>query len=350
MTNNVTYNNLSILDKVSGCSLENYMKKFFVILILSLCLGQGHTQDEAGTPISIEDKAISDIGLKTILEMDEVDSVAVPIVSQSNMYVVQISQLHLGIEEGTPILLEHTAKTQEAIARILNKIKRAHTNIRVCPENIYDVKDFFRMYDDEADDIARFRVSVHSSSKVGSLEVMKTLSEWQSWSSARFIASYAQKMHLFGAAVVAESRVITEPNLLIGLKKINPLGSKVWFLGGGEKYLYAKGILKNENFRACENRKHASKKNIELIFGKGYASDDQIIKVLEDRDDSVVEKAVKLIESEPDKPRFIIMIMGALHDLTENIQNYNLKTGKSLGYIHITPTNLPEALERVLPN
>lgn len=289
-----------------------------------------------------ETEAVTQLGLLKTLQLDAVEAMAVPVLSKTGEYLVQISQMHRGYDKASLATIRHTVLVQKDIASILSEIKNTQTSVRVCPEGVYATERFLEERNLEKEELAKLKEDVRA---VKSSEAMKILSSWRDWFIKSQRPGYAQQMHLYGASVVADSGTVTDSVNLKRLRQLNPFGKDIFYYGGGEKYLYATGVLKDGDFRACEDESISSKGS--QLLSKDDVKPADLEKLFETREDYIVESVARQIKAEPNKPKIIVLMMGAMHDFTNNIVEYNKRVGGNLGYIQISPSSLEKALEHI---
>jgi hypothetical protein len=306
----------------------------------------------ADVPPIQESQKVSEIAKGEILnslkikDIEKFASIVAVIPSTSGKYIVQIDQLHVNSADPEKTDTQ-TVAAQEEIGTVLDYMLKLKPDLKICPESLVTVSEFESTKADFKLLEKRFQ---NANDDTEGLEILK---KWIDSKRDSYTVPYVKHIQMRGAALYEKtfqhlSKVNSEE-----LQKLNPFGKDAWLAGGIIEKKFFDGELSKANIAPCESL------DIGRSFGKvlqelqskneELSSDDidRFNKTLLAREDYIVQALNKYL-AEDSQSEYIVLVIGAIHDLSDNVLQQNTETEASTGYIRLRAKTTNEAFERIM--
>ena len=322
-----------------------HMRDFAKLAVVAGVLAfQGNpVHAEVKTPEQKVESVFKGFGITSFNDPAVVDAYNVEVPSDSDKYIFQIDQIHAGVGVSDTDSIKETIDTHKNIEKIINQTLSANPNAAICGESIHNIDEKLAEWDEEKRDIQK--LSELTERFVQSGEYKNAYEEYEKWNeffTKYSFPGYAQKMRLYGA--VAISRQLPQSPEAEVVKKlmetVNQFGEDALYYGGALQYMYKIGKLNKAQFFNCENAQAFSNvgsalEKLRATSSNGEVEDmTEVNKLMEIREDFMLKNIDRKLAD--DNTKLVVMVMGAYHDLTNNIQSLN-DSGKDIGYMYVTP-------------
>jgi len=261
--------------------------------------------------------------------------------------LVLVQQIHKEAQDSEDNWIRATIKVQKSIVSIIRSHKQKDARTLICPEGAFDSNYFDRNLEPVKRDLHDLVAAATALSKQGESDhIPDMLQDWHDWLLTRFSPGYAQAMFLLGSS---ELEPLANQAVKVRLSKINPYGSDARYYIGAVEHLVLSGDITRKDVFACEDGR-AFQGGIELLTQPAEQDERRVVQQLEDlsreREQSIVEKTARFLHSQ-DGVNTIIVVLGALHDLSDDVAKYNSWSPNKLSLVVITPDHLEEGMALV---
>jgi hypothetical protein len=137
------------------------------------------------------------------------------------------------------------------------------------------------------------------------------------------------------------------------IQKLNPFGQKALTAGGIIEKKFVDGELTIDNIVPCESLDigRSFAKLLQELQSKGedISNDDmeRFNNALLAREDFIVQTLNKYL-TEDSQSEYIVLVIGAVHDLSDNVLQQNTEPEASTGYLRLRAKTTNEAFERTV--
>ncbi|MFM2381682.1 MAG: hypothetical protein RLZZ76_449 [Candidatus Parcubacteria bacterium] len=277
----------------------------------------------------------TNLGLGDIEKL--VDTIEIVSVSTNDKYILQIDQTHYNSlsPTKTPIKI---AEAQREIGDVLKYIIDKNPAVKICPESLVSIDEY-------TEEIKIIQNLSEELTKEQNIDLgYSYFKQWNKLNYETYIAPYAEKMQMLGANTFSQKyNTEMRPDISNMLKKINPLGTNVEYAFGSIQKLYQDEIISKENILPCESPELLEK--VSQIMLDGF-SDIQGYDTAQDARESAISNSLNNYLVSTDKnDKYVVLVIGAKHNMTENLSLENTKLHSGTGYIRMRTVSTEEVIK-----
>jgi hypothetical protein len=288
-------------------------------------------------------EASSALDSLNIAELANYGTAELVIPSSSGKYVIQIDQVHFDSRDPSATD-KKTIRAQQEIESALDYLLTSKPDVKICPEGIVNVSEYEYLKND-LENLQESFIDAKSNTVA-----REHLTLWIKNQETNYSKEYARKLQYLGAALferVFQDSMNTEDREFIS--KLNPFGPEVISMTGAVEKMYIDGSLNNKNLLACEDLETAQNfiTSLQKVWGSNAILEEDLLQIdraLVAREDHIAAALSNYLDSNTSEP-YVVLVLGAIHDLSDNIAKQN-NNQTDVGYIRIkTPTTKSYAEE-----